>query len=310
MRMRAAALGIFLSFFALMNTTSAQDDATLEIGGSQIDVTFFRSPSPQFRHALLDWIENAARAVVNYYQRFPADHVRLRIDSFDGRGVRDGHTFGDKIPRISIAVGNASTASDFADDWMLTHEMIHLAFPSVPERHHWIEEGLATYVEPVARARVGQLSVEKVWSDWVHDMPKGLPENGDRGLDFTPTWGRTYWGGALFCLLADIEIRKRTGNRKGLEHALRAIVKEGGTIESEWPLSRALEVGDRATGLPVLGELYEKMSGSPTPIDLQALWKELGVERHGSKIEFNDASPLAPIRKAITALSALASRSD
>jgi hypothetical protein len=68
-------------------------------------------------------------------------------------------------------------------------------------------------------------------------MRQGLPEVGDRGLDLTHTWGRTYWGGALFCLAADVEIRRRTGNTMGLQDALRAINKAGGTIESEWRLS-------------------------------------------------------------------------
>jgi predicted metalloprotease with PDZ domain len=127
-----------------------------------------------------------------------------------------------------------------------------------------------------------------------------LPRREDRGLDFTPTWGRTYWGGALFCLLADIEIRKRTGNRKGLEDALRAILAAGGTIETEWPLTKALRIGDEATGVPVLSELYEKMKASPYPVDLNALWKELGVERKEGLIRFNDSAPLGAIRRAIT----------
>ena len=63
------------------------------------------------------------------------------------------------------------------------------------ESHHWIEEGLATYVEPIARARAGGLTPQKVWGDMVDAMPQGLPKPGDRGLDFTHTWGRTYWGG-------------------------------------------------------------------------------------------------------------------
>ena len=41
----------------------------------------------------------------------------------------------------------------------------------------------------------------------------GLPEPGDEGLDYTHTWGRTYWGGATFCLLADVRIRRETHNR-------------------------------------------------------------------------------------------------
>ena len=295
---RPAAL--LLIAIALVRPSHAQDTDTLEIGGGRIEVNFTSSPTPEFRKLVLDWINTAARAVAGYYQKFPVNEVRLRINTFDGRGVRGGQTFGWNGAHIRISVGNASTAADFADDWMMTHEMIHLAFPSVAEEHHWIEEGLSTYVEPVARARIGQLTTTRVWSDWIESMPKGLPESGDRGLDFTPTWGRTYWGGALFCLLADIEIRKRTQNTKGLEDALRAIVRAGGTIESDWPLENALRIGDKATGVPVLSELYEKMKAAPAPVDLASLWKQLGVEHRSGRIEFNDSAPLAAIRRAIT----------
>ena len=136
--------------------------------------------------------------------------------------------------------------------------------------HHWIEEGSATYVEPIARARAGDLSPEKVWGDLVDGLPKGLPQAGDRGLDFTPTWGRTYWGGALFCLLADIEIRKRTGNKKGLEDALRAILRAGGTTESDWPLVRTLRLAI-AELRPSPCAALRKEKPRPQPVDLSAL---------------------------------------
>jgi hypothetical protein len=278
----------------------AQDNSRLEIGGGEIEVVFLSAPAEPLRKLVLDWVSASARAVTFYYEEFPVSHVQIRLRFFEGRGVRGGRTTGWGGASIDIAVGRASTASDFTEDWVLTHEMVHLGFPSVPEEHHWIEEGSATYIEPVARARAGNLSPEKVWGDLVDGLPKGLPQPGDRGLDFTPTWGRTYWGGALFCLLADIEIRKRTENKKGLEDAFRAILKAGGRIESNWPLLRALETGDRGTGVPVLRELYDKMKATPAPVDLGALWKELGVERRNGRIEFSDAAPLAAIRKAIT----------
>jgi hypothetical protein len=295
------ALASLLLIFALMRPAPAQENVNLEIGGGRIEVAFLQTSSPKFRKLLLDWVDHAARAVANYYQRFPVNDVYLRIDSFAGRGVHHGHTVGDNVPRISIAVGNASTAADFAGDWMLTHEMIHLAFPSMPERNHWIEEGLATYVEPVARARVGQLTVEQVWSDWVRDMPQGLPKEGDRGLDFTPTWGRTYWGGALFCLLAEVEIRERTENKRGLQDALRAILGAG-NICDDWPIERALRIGDTATGVPVLQELYQKMKAAPVPVDLADLWKRLGIQNEDGRINFNNTAPLAAIRRAIIQL--------
>ena len=294
------ALFLALSGLAFASHITAQEAAQLQIGGGQIEVAFSSSPGATQRKLVLDWVSLAAHAVTVYYERFPADHVLIRVQFFDGRGVRAGQTFGWNAGLIKIAVGQSNTAADFARDWMMTHEMVHLAFPSVAEHHHWIEEGLSTYVESMARARAGDLTPEKAWGDLVDGLPQGLPKNGDRGLDFTPTWGRTYWGGALFCLLADVEIRKRTGNQHGLEHALRAILKAGGTIQSDWELTRALEIGDRAAGVPVLSDLYKKMKSAPAPVDLDALWKELGVKRQDGKTEFDDTAPLASIRKAIT----------
>jgi hypothetical protein len=297
--MRVILFILAMTWLSVVQRSAAQDKAQLEIGGGKIEVIFSSTPDEALRKLVVGWVTFSARAVTTYYGQFPVSHLPIRVRLFEERGVRGGQTTGWNGASITIAVGRASTATDFTEDWVLTHEMVHLAFPSVPEEHHWIEEGSATYVEPIARVRAGGLTPEKVWGDLIDGLPKGLPQSGDRGLDFTPTWGRTYWGGALFCLLADIEIRKRTGNKKGLEDALRAILKAGGTIESDWPLARTLEIGDRGTGVPVLRALYEKMKASPAPVDLNALWKELGVERRNGKIEFNDGAPLATIRKAI-----------
>jgi len=135
-------------------------------------------------------------------------------------------------------MGRRTNASDLDRDWVLTHELFHFAFPSVPARHHWIEEGLSTYAEPIARSRIGLVAPEQVWSDMIRDMPQGLPETGDQGLDQAHTWGRTYWGGALFCLLADIGIRKATANRLGLGEAIRGINRAGGNIGRVATLTR------------------------------------------------------------------------
>jgi hypothetical protein len=146
---------------------------------------------------------------------------------------------------------------------------------------------------------VGNLPVTQVWGDMVRDMPQGLPAAGDRGLDHTHTWGRTYWGGALYCLLADVEIRRHSHNKKGLVDALRAINRAGGNIESDWSLERALRVGDKATGGRVLMDLYGEMAGKPVPVDLPDLWRRLGVRREGGEVTFDSNAPLARVRAAI-----------
>jgi hypothetical protein len=289
-----------LIWFGFSTLAMSQDNPQLKIGGATIDVSLDAAAPADLRKLVLDWIAMAARAVTTYYTKYPVPHVSIAVRLQDGKGVDSGRAFGWERAHISISAGRSTTAAGFADDWTMTHEMVHLAFPSVAENHHWIEEGLATYVEPIARARAGDLLPEKVWGDMADSMSQGLPKSGDRGLDYTHTWGRTYWGGALYCLLADIEIRKRTGNRLGLEDALRGILKAGGSIQVEWPLERALKIADQAVGVPALEELYDRMKATPISPDLDQLWKSLGVERRGETVVFDNSAPFAAIRRAIT----------
>jgi len=271
---------------------------TVDVDGGAIDLEYASSRFELADAGLADWVRTSARAIESYYGRFPQERVRLELRDVGGRGVRTGRTA--QGTWIQVVVGRASTRDDLRQDWVLVHEMVHLAHPSLASAHHWLEEGLATYVEPFARLEIGELPAEEVWNDLVQGLPQGLPRPGDRGLDHTPTWGRTYWGGALFCLLADVEIHKRTENRKGLRDALRAIVAAGGTARRQWPIARMLEVGDAATGVPVLAELYARMRADPAPVDLDALWRELGVERHADSVRFASDAPLASVREAIT----------
>ena len=187
----------------------------------------------------------------------------------------------------------------------MTHELVHTAFPNVSEAHHWIEEGIATYVEPIARAQLGTLSAKRLWAEMFFGMPKGEPGPFDKGLDQTPTWGRTYWGGALFCLVADIRMRQATNNRKGLQDALRGIRDAGGTIEVDWPLRLAFETGDKASQTKVLSTLYSEMKDRPVFVDLPTLWNDLGVTYSNGAVVLSDSAPLATIRRSITSPGAM-----
>lgn len=251
--------------------------------------------------ALAGWVRSAARAVGGYYGRFPFSRALVLLRPTRGDGIGYARTLGNGGASIIAPLGRDTTAAALGDDWVMTHELVHLAFPNLPRQHIWLEEGLATYVEPIARARVGQLSVERVWRGFARGMPSGLPGPDDQGLDRTPTWGRRYWGGAIFCLLADVAIRERTGGQRSLDDALRAILAAGGNVAVRWPIAEALAVGDRATGVPVLAELHARMGERPEPVDLPGLWKKLGVVVRGGRVSFDDAAPLAAIRRAITA---------
>jgi hypothetical protein len=272
----------------------------IPVPGGIIEITLPEEPMRLSSGELLAWIKDSATAVSGYYGHFPVPHLTLRIRAGRGSGVHHGVTYPRGGGLIVVTVGADADVDDLKDDWVLTHEMTHLAFPNMADEHHWIEEGLATYVEPVARAQVGQMQIVEVWRQFIRDMPKGEPADGDAGLDHTPTWGRTYWGGAMFCLLADVAIRERTRNRKGLQDALRAILDHGGAITEDWEITKAFAVGDKATGTKVLEELYMKMRDKPSPVDLDQIWKKLGLGMQAGEVTFSDQAADSAIRLAIT----------
>src|SRR5262245_57334134 len=274
--------------------------AQLTVENVTLDVTFSPGTLDLSRPQVLDWITGSAQGVARYYSRFPVPHVRVLLTLEKGAGVRFGTTRGGQDPVIKIWLGQSTDAAMLQHDWVMTHEMVNLAFPNGPDTHHWLEEVIATDVDPLALFGVGQVQAEKVWQDLVEGLPHGLPRPGDQGLDYTHTWGRTYWGGALFCLLADLKIRQRTANERGLQDALRAIIAAGGTMAVAWPLPRTLEVGDQAVGVPVLTELYERMKARPVDVNLAELWQRLGIEARGDTVVFHEDAPLAAVRRTIT----------
>jgi hypothetical protein len=296
-----------LAFVCALNLALGTDglipeemSATYSVGNSRIEVHIEQGPLQVSNQDLMQWAHRASDSIAAYYGRYPVPLVHLRIVPTTGRGVRSGKTFGQNDGgSIRIHVGSETTISGLAEDWMLTHEMVHLSSPSVAETHHWIEEGIATYVEPIARVRAGHLDVHEMWFELIRDLHQGLPGPDDKGLDNTHTWARTYWGGALFCFLADVEIHAQTNNREGLDDALRGILNAGGDIRQDWDLMTALRIGDQATGVSVLVPLYNKMKDQPYDVDLLAMWKELGIERSGDTVRFVDSAPLAKVRDAI-----------
>lgn len=151
----------FLSAAAELSPASASPSAipvpseSLSIGGATIKVEIEPGELSLPRGRILDWVRRSACAVTEYYSGFPVRNVNVNVAPIDeGKGVLFGRTVVvDQTPVIRVGLSRFATDSSLREDWVMTHEMVHLAFPSVPDEHHWIQEGIATYVEPIARAR-------------------------------------------------------------------------------------------------------------------------------------------------------------
>jgi hypothetical protein len=297
-RAASAVLGS-LGLFCGAAVAAAETSVELSVAGATLRVETDPGAFSGGGEPLLTWVRRSAEIVARYYARFPARSARVRIVAESGEGVRGGKTFANPDAFIRVQVGRDVSGAQLLSDWVLVHEMTHLALPDTGEEHAWLSEGIATYVEGVARVQAGNRSETDVWAEELRSMPRGLPQSGDRGLDHTHTWGRTYWGGAMFCLLADVDIRRHTQLRFGLQDALRAVLRESGGLGSEWPIERVLRTGDAAVGTHALEDLYAQMKDSPVTPDLMALWRQLGVMPDGASVRLDDSAPLADVRRAI-----------
>lgn len=305
--MRGLSLILLLSSPLLARAPLVYEVTPAPNGTVRVEERFDRARTPlsmpelgKPHDALRRWVEESAGAAADYFGRLPVPRLAITLQPVGSGRISGGVTRGgSRGASIHVNVGPELTQRDLDDDWVLTHEMVHTGVPRLPDEAEWLDEGIATYVEPIARVRRGNLAPEKVWGWLAWGLPQGMPKKGDRGLDNTHTWGRTYWGGGLFCFLADVEIRERTGNRKSLRDALIGILDAGGNVNAFWELEAVLRAGDEATGTTALAGLHARLGGAPGDVDLERMWSRLGVRVVDRRLKTDDAAPLAAIRKSI-----------
>lgn len=212
------------------------------------------------------WVRAAASSLDHVYGRFPVKRAQVFVVPTAGSSRVDlGRTLPSGGASTLIFVGEDASERDFSEDWILTHELFHLGVPSFWREGRWLDEGLATYYEPVIRTRAGQLSDHDLWSEFATQMPLGLPSAvGDPCLARDPDHRRIYWGGALFVLLADLEIRRRTGGARSLDDGLRAVLDRGGDATKVWTVADFIAVIDEAVSVPVMHDLHARASAEGT----------------------------------------------
>jgi hypothetical protein len=251
------------------------------------------------RAELLDWVERTAQAESNYWQGFTARQALLGlVPAATRRGVGFGRAESGGGVTVMVEVGSDVDRRRLFNDWVLVHELIHTGMPYLRPRGSWLMEGAATYVEPIIRARAGWKSEEEVWREWVDNMPRGVRAF-SAGLTTASGPPDIYWGGALFMLLADLALRRETNGAKGLEDCLGGVLWSG--IDGTQRMS-VVEYGaacDRVTGTRAMSTLIDKHFNKAEAVDLDALWKQLGISSVAGRIVLDDSAPQAQWRKLI-----------
>ena len=281
-------------FFAPYAAFGPLRSTRLSLQGANVQVHWLFAAPDKREPATLAWIQDSARAVAHYYGSFPSETAAIFVSNRSYHGSQMG------IGGASVILGMGSSDPRLGSSaWVATHEMVHIGFPAVPRSQRWATEGLATYVETLARSQTGLIDRDELWSIFLRRLPLGNPAPGDRGLDRTPTWARIYWGGALFWFACDLDVLRATNGSKSLKDAVRGLVAAGGNGAERWSLDEIVQQMDDATGTHVFSELYLQHARAPVKVDLERVFASLGVSLKDGKVVYNDDAPDAALRGVI-----------
>lgn len=295
-------------------------DARMAIG--RFSVESIELPGGRIRYALLPgepvpdaaamrrWVTSGARALVAAYGRLPVADVQLLVVPI-GRG-------GEPVPwgevqrgggdAVHLYIDQRLPAEAFMADWVLVHELSHLLHPVIDAPDRWLSEGIASYYQNVLRARAGLKSAPWAWNALhagfergIRDTPRGrslaeVSETMMRDRSFM----RVYWSGAAIALLADVELRRRSGGAQSLDTALAAFGDCCLPADRSWSARELMRQLDRLTATTVFMDLYRKHVDADDFPDLGAVYGELGLQSmSATRLRLDPTAAAAAICEAI-----------
>jgi hypothetical protein len=271
-------------------------------GGGRVDVAVVgRQKYGMNDEEIREWVGDASQVVTPLFGRFPVDRTTLFVVPAKGE---DEVVFGKVLSlagaSVVLVVGDKMQAAARHHDWVLVHELFHLGFPTFRGEGRWLGEGLATYYEPILRARAGWTTEPEVYRQFARNMPRGIPARGSSGgLAQRDDLDSIYWGGALFCFAADVKIREETRGKHSLDDVVRAALARGGDATKVWTVAEVVQLGDEVTDTHVLSSMYDRYAARGERIDLDGLFASLGVDREGATVGLDERRPLAWVRRQI-----------
>jgi hypothetical protein len=283
----------------------------LDFRDSRIDVVFLGAPLAMGDAPALEFIRQSAARVVGLFGAFPVDATVFVIPVPDAREVVFGRVLSLAGASVALLFGEETPASGVRDNWVVVHELFHLGCPSFAGEGRWLEEGLATYYEPILRERAGWMTEADLWTHFVRETPRGLRRSEDPpSLEDRDDIDSTYWGGAIFALLADVRSRAATGNARSLDDVVRLLRQRAGSATSTAHLEDFLRTAREATGTVEVTGVYDSWAVHGVNPALDPLWTRLGIDgvvearAHGTPVTLRDDAPWAAIRRAIAGASA------
>jgi len=280
----------------------------IDVPGATLRVSVPQSEPALDEKLILKWLRATATDVTLTYGRFPnpSPHIivmpigKSRWSSNSavpfGRVIRDGGEV------VELFVNPNKPIDDFLNDWTATHEFSHLMLPYVSSRHKWISEGFAQYYQNILLARSGAYSQEMAWEKIHAGLERGSASRPELSPNEAASQGvrgarmKVYWTGAAIALMADMQIRERSGNRESLDDVLERLQTCCLPSERVWNGPELFSKLDSLLHEPVFMPLYKRHADTLGFPDTTEAFERLGVEVRKGRASFQRNAELADLR--------------
>lgn len=286
------------------------DRFDINVGGASLRVALLQGEPATDRAAVRRWITAGAQAITTLYGRFPVPSPQLLV--VPGGAAREPVPWGQVMrgggDAVHLYIDQTRPLQEFLDDWTLVHELSHLLHPRMAPDDAWLYEGIASYYQNVLRARAGLLEATTAWDNLHAGFERGIlgtPRDQtltevSQDMRRNHRFMRVYWSGAAIALIADKELRQRSGERESLDTALARFQACCLPSDRLWSGRAFLAKLDELTGTRVFRTLYAQHVDSTAFPDLRATYRQLGLEARGARhVRLRNDAPLSSLRRAI-----------
>ena len=289
----------------------------VEVPGARINVSLLESGDPARSRitadAVAQWIRATAMDVSLAYGRFPNPSPQVVVIPVgsDRRGTRAvwyGRVIRNGGEAIELYIDESRPLDHFLRDWTATHEFSHLLLPYVERGHRWVSEGFAQYYQNVLMARSGAYDRVKAWQELYDGFERGrlsrpeLSPNEAAAGRHREAKMKVYWSGAALAMMADVELRERSGGSETLDDVMARLQACCLPSDRVWSGPELFATLDSLASHPVFMPLYRRYADTAGFPDVRPLFGRLGLSVAHDEVRIRKSAELADIRAAITAI--------
>jgi len=284
------------------------DYREIDVPGSTLRVSLIDGKTEMDNDAIANWIRATATDVSLAYGRFPSPSPQVVVVPVPGsRGaVPFGQVIRDGGETVELTIDPAEPLEEFLSDWKATHEFSHLMLPYITRDHRWISEGFAQYYQNVLLTKSGAYDKEFAWQKIADGLERGRQSRpelspNEAAIDGARSGGmKVYWAGAALALIADVQLRERSGGAEGLNDVLGRFQRCCLPSREIWSGPELFAKLDTFISEPLFLPLYKRYADTAGFPDTSDVLTRLGVSISGGKVSLKRNAELRAIRDSIT----------